>query len=120
MEKDKQPGPISRPERIDTSSPEAIIEAMVELARFARRAGGVIPLYPEIELIEDEYMARGLGWCVDAMEPTHLKSTLEEKAKWKLRREKFRLALIREGILMLQSSENPALIKTRLAAWLPD
>ena len=51
MGKDKQPAPISRPERIDTSSPEAIIEAVVELARFARREGSVMQLNDQIEFI---------------------------------------------------------------------
>ena len=120
MEKDKQPAPISRPERIDTSSPEAIIEAMVELARFARREGNVMQLNDQIEFIEDEYMKFGLQWCVDAMKPTHLKYTLEQKAKWALQREELRLTLIREGILMIQEGVNPRVIRMHLAAFLPD
>jgi chemotaxis protein MotA len=60
------------------SSPEAIVDTVVELAQVARR-DGVLALEAKLSAIEDPFLARAVGLLVDGVDATVARDALESE-----------------------------------------
>ena len=125
-----------RPIKIDVRDQMSLREGLVKMAMKARKEG-LLSLEDEVGVIDDDFLKKGLQLVVDGTDPElvmgMLKTELifyEEEEKMRIKEEALRMEkelsnnmkikeMMVEGVLSLQSGDNPHIVDEKLGSFRP-
>ena len=125
-----------KPIKIDVSDTESLRQGLVKLAKKSK-GGGLLSLEDDISAFDNDFLKKGIQLIIDGTDPELVKGILrteitsyEDAGKMKIKEETLRMEkelakdirkkeMILEGILSIQTGDNPRIVDEKLKSFNP-